>query len=169
MYISPFVASPTAVVRRLLTLANLKPGEVLFDLGAGDGRPVIMAAQEFGAKAVGVELRQDLAKQALKMIYDLVQASAGVKLILAHWGGGLFFYNLLKREVPDSLTDVYFDTAASPFLYKPEIYRLAGNIMGPRKILFGSDYPLIPPSRYFRERGCATSVWKKPDSKNSFT
>jgi protein-L-isoaspartate O-methyltransferase len=71
MYISPFVASPPAVVRRLLTLAELKPDEVLFDLGAGDGRPVIMAAQEFGAKAVGVELRQDLAKQALKRIYDL--------------------------------------------------------------------------------------------------
>jgi tRNA A58 N-methylase Trm61 len=71
MYISPFVASPPAVVRRLLTLANLRPGEVLFDLGAGDGRPVIMAAQEFGARAVGVELRQDLAKQALKKIYDL--------------------------------------------------------------------------------------------------
>ena len=87
----------------------------------------------------------------LKMIYDLVQALEGVKLILAHWGGGLFFFNLLKREVPESLTDVYFDTAASPFLYKPEIYRLAGNIIGPQKILFGSDYPLIRPSRYFKE------------------
>jgi tRNA A58 N-methylase Trm61 len=71
MYISPFVASPPLVIRRLLTLADLKPGEIFFDLGAGDGRPVIMAAQEFGAKAVGIELRQDLAKQALQKIYDL--------------------------------------------------------------------------------------------------
>jgi tRNA A58 N-methylase Trm61 len=71
MYISPFVASPPLVIRRLLTLANLKPGEIFFDLGAGDGRPVIMAAQEFGARAVGIELRQDLAKQALQKIYDL--------------------------------------------------------------------------------------------------
>ncbi|MBW2622752.1 MAG: amidohydrolase family protein, partial [Deltaproteobacteria bacterium] len=91
----------------------------------------------------------------LKMIYDLVQALEGVTLILAHWGGGLFFFNLLKREVPESLADVYFDTAASPFLYRPEIYRLAGNIIGPQKILFGSDYPLIRPNRYFREMAAA--------------
>jgi len=87
----------------------------------------------------------------LKMVYDLVLALKGVKLILAHWGGGLFFFNLMKREVPEALTDVYFDTAASPFLYRPEIYRLAGSIIGPRKILFGSDFPLIRPGRYFRE------------------
>jgi predicted RNA methylase len=71
MFISPFVASPVPVVRRLLTLAELKPREIFFDLGAGDGRPVIIAAQEFGARAVGVELRQDLAKQAMKKIYEL--------------------------------------------------------------------------------------------------
>ncbi|OYT49719.1 hypothetical protein B6U79_01265 [Candidatus Bathyarchaeota archaeon ex4484_231] len=71
MFISPFVASPTAVIRRLLTLAELKPGEVLFDLGAGDGGPIIMAAQEFGARAVGIELRRDLARKTTKKIYDL--------------------------------------------------------------------------------------------------
>jgi predicted RNA methylase len=71
MYISPFVASPPLVIRRLLTLAELKSGETFFDLGAGDGRPVIMAAQEFGAMAVGIELKQDLAKQALQRIHEL--------------------------------------------------------------------------------------------------
>jgi predicted RNA methylase len=71
MFISPFVASPTAVVRRLLTLAQLRPGEVLYDLGAGDGGPIIMAAQEFSARAIGIELREDLAKRTMKRIYDL--------------------------------------------------------------------------------------------------
>ena len=71
MFISPFIASPTAVVRRLLTLAELKPGEVLFDLGAGDGRPIIMAAQKFGARAVGIELKGELAKQAVKKVFAL--------------------------------------------------------------------------------------------------
>ena len=71
MYISPFVASPPLVIRRLLTLAELKKGETFFDVGAGDGRPVIMAAQEFGAVAVGIELRQDLARQALQRIHEL--------------------------------------------------------------------------------------------------
>ncbi len=54
----------------MLALAELKPGEVFFDLGAGDGRTVIMAAKDFGARAVGVELREDLVKRALSSIYD---------------------------------------------------------------------------------------------------
>jgi predicted TIM-barrel fold metal-dependent hydrolase len=49
------------------------------------------------------------------------------------------------------LSDVYFDTAASPFLYRPEIYAAAARIVGPERILFGSDYPLIKPERYFKE------------------
>lgn len=71
MYIAPFVASPPQVIRRMLVLAELKPGEVFYDLGAGDGRTVIMAAQEFGARAVGIELREDLAKKALQTVYQL--------------------------------------------------------------------------------------------------
>ncbi|RLI21426.1 hypothetical protein DRO54_03715 [Candidatus Bathyarchaeota archaeon] len=71
MYIAPFVASPLPVIRRMLVLAELKPGEVFYDLGAGDGRSVIMAAQEFGARAVGIELREDLAKKALETVYQL--------------------------------------------------------------------------------------------------
>jgi predicted RNA methylase len=55
----------------MLILAELKPGETLYDLGSGDGRTVIMAAKDFGAKAVGVELREDLAKRALNSIYEL--------------------------------------------------------------------------------------------------
>jgi predicted RNA methylase len=54
----------------MLKLADLKAGEVLFDLGAGDGRTVIMAAKAFGARAVGVELREYLAKKALSTIYN---------------------------------------------------------------------------------------------------
>ena len=59
------------VVRRMLTLAELKPGETFYDLGSGDGRAVIMAAQDFGANAVGIELREDLAKRALNSIDEL--------------------------------------------------------------------------------------------------
>jgi predicted RNA methylase len=70
MFIAPFVPSPLPVVQHMLKLADLKAGEVLFDLGAGDGRTVIMAAKSFGARAVGVELREDLAKKALSTIHD---------------------------------------------------------------------------------------------------
>ncbi len=55
----------------MLSLAELKPGETFYDLGAGDGRTVIMAAKDFGARAVGVELREDLAKRALGSISEL--------------------------------------------------------------------------------------------------
>ncbi len=71
MFIAPFVATPLPVVRHMLTLVELKPGETFYDLGAGDGRTVIMAAREFGARAVGVELREDLAKKALVTIHEL--------------------------------------------------------------------------------------------------
>lgn len=71
MFIAPFVASPLPVVRHMLALASLQPGEAFYDLGAGDGRTVILAAQEFGARAVGVELREDLAKKALVTIQEL--------------------------------------------------------------------------------------------------
>ena len=68
MFLAPFVATPISVVRRMLVLAELKPDEILFDLGSGDGRAVIMAASDFGAKSVGVELRDDLSKKALTSI-----------------------------------------------------------------------------------------------------
>ena len=70
MFLAPFVPSPIPVIEHMLKLANLKPGEVLFDLGAGDGRTITMATETFGARAVGVELREDLAKKALKSIHE---------------------------------------------------------------------------------------------------
>ena len=87
----------------------------------------------------------------LVQIYHLIERFPDNNIILAHWGGGLFFYNLMKKEVKDRLKNVYFDTAASPFLYDPAVYRIAIEIVGAEKILFGTDYPLLPPPRYFSE------------------
>lgn len=55
----PFVPTPRPIVRRMLSLADTRPGERLIDLGAGDGRIVIAAAREFGANALGVELHPE--------------------------------------------------------------------------------------------------------------
>ncbi|ABL87957.1 conserved hypothetical protein [Pyrobaculum islandicum DSM 4184] len=71
MYDVPFVATPEVVVRRMLQLAKVQPGEVVYDLGSGDGRVVIIAAKEFGARAVGVEIRKDLYEQSMTRIKDL--------------------------------------------------------------------------------------------------
>jgi predicted TIM-barrel fold metal-dependent hydrolase len=87
----------------------------------------------------------------LSQIYGLIKRFAANKIILAHWGGGLFFYALMKKEVKDSLKNVYFDTAASPYLYDPDIYQLAAELVGIDKILLGSDYPLLAPEKYFIE------------------
>ena len=70
LFVAPYVPSPVSVVRQMLILADLKAGEVFFDLGAGDGRAAIIAAKDFGARAVGVELRKDLAKKALASVYE---------------------------------------------------------------------------------------------------
>lgn len=87
----------------------------------------------------------------LKQIENLIKRYPDNKIVLAHWGGGLFFYALLKKEVREAFKNVWVDTAASPFLYDPAIYKTAGTIIGYKKILFGSDYPLIKPGRYFKE------------------
>jgi predicted TIM-barrel fold metal-dependent hydrolase len=91
------------------------------------------------------------APMTLHQIYELIRRFPENRVVLAHWGGGIFFYNLLKKEVKESLQNVYYDTAASPFLYDGRIYALAARLAGAEKILFGSDYPLIQPSRYFEE------------------
>ena len=87
----------------------------------------------------------------LAQIYQLIDTFSDNKIILAHWGGGLFFFSLLKKEVKQRLKHVYFDTAASPYLYDPNVYRLGIELVGVGKILFGSDYPLLPPARYLDE------------------
>jgi SAM-dependent methyltransferase len=69
--IAPFVPSPMDVVRKMLNLAELKSGETLYDLGCGDGRIVIMAAREFEAKAVGVDLNRMLISEAEKKAREL--------------------------------------------------------------------------------------------------
>jgi predicted TIM-barrel fold metal-dependent hydrolase len=90
-------------------------------------------------------------KISLPAVYRLIRDFPEVDFILAHWGGGLPFYGLMKKEAPEVFKRVYFDTAASPYLYRPEIYRLAAEMAGPEKILFGTDYPLLPVSRYLKE------------------
>ncbi len=71
MYDVPFVPSPEVVVRRMLQLADVRENEVVYDLGCGDGRVLIIAAKEFGARAVGIEIRRDLYEQCLRRIKDL--------------------------------------------------------------------------------------------------
>lgn len=73
-----------------------------------------------------------------------------IKVIFAHWGGGLLFYELMP-EIRRQNQNVYYDIAASPLLYDKNIYKAASDIKVLDKVLFGSDYPLLPMKRYLRE------------------
>ena len=59
------------LVERMLDLGRVKPGDMVYDLGSGDGRIVITAAQKYGARAVGIEIRPDLCKHAMEQIKSL--------------------------------------------------------------------------------------------------
>lgn len=85
---------------------------------------------------------------SLKDIELLVRTSGGVRLVLAHLGGGFLFYELMP-EIRNMAKNVYYDTAALPFLYDPKVLKVALEIV-PSKILFGTDYPLLGPKRYFK-------------------
>ncbi|MBA7504343.1 hypothetical protein ES706_02978 [subsurface metagenome] len=80
------------------------------------------------------------------ILYSFILSFPDLKLVCAHWGGGLPFYALMP-EVAQMLTNVFFDTAATVFLYHPQIFPQVSDIIGSDKILFGSDYPLISQSR----------------------
>jgi len=86
----------------------------------------------------------------LGRFYEMILSFPSLPIILAHWGGGFPFYELMP-EVARVMANVYYDTAASPFLYSKKIYAIAREIVGVEKIFFGTDFPLISPRRYYQE------------------
>ncbi|MBA7564439.1 hypothetical protein ES708_06102 [subsurface metagenome] len=84
------------------------------------------------------------------MLYPFITSHPDLTIVCAHWGGGLPFYALMP-EVKQAMNNVFFDTAASPFLYSPQIYNQVIQLVGAERILFGSDYPLLTQSRLLEE------------------
>ncbi len=76
--LAPYYPTPQTIVEQMLKVGGLKAGEKVFDLGSGDGRIVIMAAQKFKADAVGVELDEELCKQSEARIRKLNLAQAKI-------------------------------------------------------------------------------------------
>jgi uncharacterized protein len=87
-------------------------------------------------------------RQGPEEAYALVTRYPENTFILPHWGGGLPFYELMPRARP-LLANVYYDTAASLFLYDDVLFDLALR-WAPNKILFATDYPLIGQRRFLR-------------------
>ncbi len=84
------------------------------------------------------------------VLYPFITSFPDLTIICAHWGGGLPFYALMP-EVKKAMGNVYFDSAASPFLYTPEVYSQVIQLVGADRVLFGSDYPLLAQSRLLKE------------------
>ena len=84
-------------------------------------------------------------------------------IVCAHWGGGLPFYALMP-EVAAALRNVYFDSAASPFLYTPQVYSAVASLVGADKTLFGSDYALLRPRRLLTEIAASDLTAQQQDA-----
>ncbi len=90
-----------------------------------------------------------------EIVYRFMSLAKGLKVILAHLGGGLPFYEMMP-EVGEALSNAWYDTAAGPFLYKSGVYKAVAAVSGIGKILFGSDWPLMSQQRvigHIRESG----------------
>jgi len=128
-----------------------------FDLGdEATMRPVVEAAQRCGmillthsSEPVG-HVYSGKGNITPDILYPFIRRFPQMPIVCAHWGGGLPFYALMP-EVATALANVFFDTAATPFLYRPQVFRHVAEIVGIDKILFGSDYPLLSPGRIMSE------------------
>jgi hypothetical protein len=84
------------------------------------------------------------------VLYPFIKRFPEVKFILAHWGGGMPFYELMP-EVRTALANTWFDTAASGYLYDATIFDRVIRLSGSKRILFGSDYPLVPQQKCIKD------------------
>ena len=130
---------------REMTPREIRSSDPILSMMEKSGVPLLLHANErLGHSYPGK------GRTPLECFYELILSHPGLSIILAHWGGGLFFYELMP-EVAKAMANVYYDTAASPYLYSKRIYSIACQILGPDRILFGTDFPLLRPERYFRE------------------
>jgi SAM-dependent methyltransferase len=110
--LAPFVATPADVVERMLELARVGPGDVVYDLGCGDGRIVIAAARR-GARGVGIDLDADLIRTAQDAaaqegVADRVQFRVG---------------DVLKTDVSEASVVALYLLAASNVRLRPQFIR----------------------------------------------
>jgi predicted TIM-barrel fold metal-dependent hydrolase len=79
-------------------------------------------------------------------LYAFIQAFPTLRVVAAHWGGGFPFYELMP-EVHTAAANLWYDSAASLYLYRPEVFATVGSVCGAEKLLWGSDYPLLSQQR----------------------
>jgi predicted TIM-barrel fold metal-dependent hydrolase len=78
-----------------------------------------------------------------------LEVNPELPVVLAHWGGGLPFYELMP-EVAALTRNVVYDTAASTYLYRSDVFRTVLDIVGPERVLWASDHPVLDMGRFLR-------------------
>lgn len=138
-------------------LGELRPQNQGFDLAGSEEADLLV----WGARAYSLVLLFHASEPvghayagktglSVKSLYRFIESFGDVTVVAAHWGGGLPFYALMP-EVREAIEGAYFDTAATSFLYEPQVYARAVEIVGAEHVLFGSDYPLLAQERCLRE------------------
>lgn len=89
-----FVPTPQAAVERMIELAEIKPGELVYDLGCGDGRIVVTAAQRHGVRSIGVDIDPQRVKESLENV-----RKAGVEALVTIKHGDIFDLDLSDADV----------------------------------------------------------------------
>lgn len=138
-------------------VGELHAGTQGFDITSKtEMKPVMMAAHELGVPVV-VHASEPVGHSYAgkgtttpDKLYRFILNFPENDIICAHWGGGLPFYGLMP-EVNKALRNVYFDTAVSPLLYQKQVFATVASLVGPEKILLGSDYPLVSHYRLAQE------------------
>jgi SAM-dependent methyltransferase len=126
--LAPYVVAPEHAVDRMLEMARLKPGETLYDLGCGDGRILIAAAQKYKVKAVGIEISSRLARSAAEQVKKQ-GLEQNVKVIHG---------DFMKTDLsPANVVTLYLATTANDTL-RPNLERY----LRPNTRVVSYDYPI---------------------------
>ncbi len=126
--LAPYVTSPEHAVDKMLHMANLRAGETLYDLGCGDGRILIAAAEQYKVKAVGIEISERLAKTAAERV-----KKAGLENQVKVVHGDFMHTDLSHADV----VTLYLATTANESL-RPNLERY----LHPNARVISYDYPI---------------------------
>lgn len=134
-----FVPTPMAAVGRMIEMAEIKPGDVVFDLGCGDGRIVVAAAKLYGVKAVGVDISAERVAESRERA-----RAAGVESLVEIRQADIFDLDLERADV----VFLYLTPRLNERLM-PQLRRLK---LGARIISYEFDMGAAKPVEVVRER-----------------
>jgi SAM-dependent methyltransferase len=155
LYGLPPVPTRSERIRKALKLANLQPDEVLYDLGAGDGRVLLIAAREFGAKAVGIEV----GPIQCALIRLRAVASGFGKKIQVRWA------NFYKADLGEA--DVIFVYATSKGVVKLAPHLEKQLRKGARVASISADFPEWEPTTF--DEHDLIFLYEMPPTRGSIT